>query len=283
MFRGQQEINAHPLRQRVLRTLRRLTGAVGVKTHEVHFVRVEGKLLKRIRFEKEGEAQAVEYALAAFGPSGDLPAFLRRDGREVWLEYVEGPPLDPAKHDGALLIIEFYSALYSGEVRRLDTAATPYPERLKDDLRWLESSSVLAASVTASIARHAASFEPSQLLLGFDFIDPVPKNFVIRDDRLVGVDAEALQTETLLGTGPAKALLRWLDIPGDEMLTRLRDSGGPDLSSQFAYANLCFRCSYARQKHLQRKSHLAPASIFESYLDDVPAPRRQPLVAHRAN
>lgn len=125
----------------------------------------------------------------------------------------------------------------------------------------------------------AASFEPATLLLGFDFIDPVPKNFVVRNDRLVGVDAEALRTETLLGTGPAKALLRWLRIPADELVMRLRTAGSPDLTSQFAYANLCFRCSYARQKYLQRKSHLAPASIFAAYLDEFPAAHPRSLVA----
>jgi hypothetical protein len=277
------ETNAHPLRQRLLRTLRRLKGAAGVKTHEVHFVRVDGTLLKRIRFEKDGDAVAVESALVDFGSSAGLPAVVRRDGRELWLEYVEGPGLDPGRHDGALLVTEFYATLYAGAVQTLRVDASPYPERLKDDLRWLVSSRVIAASAASAIARRAAAVEPRQVLLGFDFIDPVPKNFVIRGKRLVGVDVEAFRPNTLLGTGPAKALFRWLDMSGDEMTRRLRDCGTPDLSSQFEYAELCFRCSYARQKHLQRKAHLAPPSIFDPYLGDVADVRPRSLVAQSAS
>jgi hypothetical protein len=272
------ETNAHPLRQRLLRTLRRLKGAAGVKTHEVHFVRVDGTLLKRIRFEKDGDALAVESALFDFGASAGLPAVVRRDGRELWLEYVEGPGLDPAKHDGAFLLTQFYASLYAGSVRSLPVDASPYPERLKDDLHWLQAARVLSPSAAASIARRADAVEPGHVLVGFDFIDPVPKNFVIRGNRLVGVDVEAFRTDTLLGTGPAKALLRWLDMTGDEMTRRLRELGTPDLTSQFDYAELCFRCSYARQKHLQRKAHLAPPSIFDPYLGDVADVRPRSLV-----
>ena len=116
-----------------------------------------------------------------------------------------------------------------------------------------------------------------------DFVDPVPKNFVIRNDLLVGIDVEALKPDILLGTGPAKARLRWLDSTGDVLTRRLRDAGSPDLSSQFDYAELCFRCSYARQKVLQRKAHLAPASIFDVYLDGIAVAGPRTLVAQEVS
>lgn len=274
-MRGPRETNAHSLRQRTLRRLRRHMGAAGVKTHEVHFVRVDGTLLKRIRFETEDEAVGVEAALTGLGATASLPAIVRRDGRELWLEFIDGPALDPKRHDGFSLLLGFYAALYAGSVRRCAVDASPYPARLKDDLLWLESSRVLPASATASLARRAAALEPREVLLGVDFVDPVPKNFVVRNELLVGVDVEALKPDTLLGTGPAKARLRWLDSSGDLISRRLHEAGSPDLSSQFEYAELCFRCSYARQKVLQRKAHLAPASIFDVYLEGhaVSAPR----------
>jgi hypothetical protein len=282
-MRGSREINAHSLRQRTLRRLRRHMGAAGVKTHEVHFVRVAGDLLKRIRFETEGEAAGVEGSLLALGRSARLPAIVRRDGRELWLEYVDGPSLDPKKHDGLSLLPGFYASLYGAAVRRCPVDASPYPARLKDDLLWLESSRTLPASATASLARLAATLEPREILLGVDFVDPVPKNFVIRSGLLVGIDVEALKPDTLLGTGPAKARLRWLDATGEALTRRLHEAGTPDLSPQFDYAELCFRCSYARQKVLQRKAHLAPPSIFDLYLGDLATVGPRTLVAQRVS
>jgi hypothetical protein len=258
-------------------------GAAGVKTHEVHFVRVDGTLLKRIRFETEDEAVGVESSLLSLGQSAHVPAIVRRDGRELWLEYIDGPPLDPRKHDGLPLLLGFYSSLYAGAGRSCSVDASPYPARLKDDLLWLESSGMLPASATASLARRAAAVEPRQVLLGVDFIDPVPKNFVIRGERLFGIDVEALKPDTLLGTGPAKALLRWLDSTSDEMTSRLHLGGSPDLAAQFDYAELCFRCSYARQKVLQRKAHLAPPSMFDRYLSGFGTDVPRALVAQRVS
>ena len=282
-MRRTEEKNAHSLRQRTLRRLRRHLGAAGVKTHEVHFVRVDGELRKRVRFETEDESVGVEAALAGFGSSASLPAVIRRDGRELWLEYVDGPGLDPSKHDGLSLLLGFYASLYAGAVRSCRVDASPYPARLKDDLHWLESSGVLPVSATASLARRAAVLEPEQVLLGVDFVDPVPKNFVIRGGLLVGVDVEALKPDTLLGTGPAKAMLRWLNVTGDEMTRGLHQAGSPDITSQFEYAELCFRCSYARQKVMQRKAHLAPPSIFDRYLGGMEPAAPRALVAQRVS
>ena len=277
------EKNAHSLRQRTLRRLRRHLGAAGVKTHEVHFVRVDGELRKRVRFETEDESVGVADALESLGSSVSLPAVIRRDGRELWLEYVDGPALDPKKHDGLALLLGFYASLYGVAVRSCAVDASPYPARLKDDLHWLETSGVLPASATAALARRAATIEPRKVFLGVDFVDPVPKNFVIRGGLLVGVDVEALKPDTLLGTGPAKAMLRWLNVTGDAMTRGLHQAGSPDLSAQFEYAELCVRCSYARQKVVQRKAHLAPPSIFDRYLGGVEPAAPRALVAQQVS
>lgn len=253
------------MRQRALRRLRRLTGAVGVKSHEVHFVRTGDEIHKRVRFHHAGEAMAVEKALSRFGSFEGLPALVVRYGTEVWVEYVHGEMLDP-RSASLDLLPRFFAQLYQRGNRRLALAATTFPLRLKDDLAYLDRVGYLSRDVCRRLAERAEAIEPAEVWTGFEYIDPLPKNFVVRNGVLVGVDIEALQPEALLGIGPAKAFLRWYAYPVADFLSRLAEAGAPDISGQLEYAELCFRCTYAKQKTFQRKTHLAPPSSFDRFL-----------------
>lgn len=266
MFGKQQTVNAHPLGQRLLRQIRRFSGASSIKSHEVHFLQLEGHTRKRVRFQHATEAMSVERTLEEFGRNLAVPACIFRQGSELWLEYVHGPLLDPRLAGSPTLVVDFFAELYRRNCREVKLASTTFPSRLERDVRFLAEAGILSSAATHQLLQRAAALQPETAWVGFDYIDPLPKNFVVRDGSLVGVDVEALQPGRLLGTGPAKAFLRWLSVVPAEFLRSLREAGAPDLEQQFEYVDLCFRCAYAKQKSFQRKMHLAPASIFDRFL-----------------
>jgi hypothetical protein len=265
MFWRRQQMNAHPLKQRVLRRIRRFAGAAGVKTHEVHFLQHDGVTRKRVRFHDAAEATAVERILEEFGVSPAIPACIFRDGREIWLEYVDGPLLDP-RTDCRALMSKFFSEIYRAKCHQVEVAATAFPARVERDLRFLADERILSCAAARHLSRRAVALQPKTAWIGFDYIDPLPKNFVVRDGVLVGVDVEALQSGLMIGTGTAKAFLRWFSVPRSAFLESLSEAGVPDLHEQFEYVDLCFRSAYAKQKSFQRKRHLAPPSIFDRFL-----------------
>lgn len=257
--------NAHSLRQRTLRQLRRLTGAVGVKSHDVHFVRTGDEIHKRVRFRHAAEAMAVEKALAGFGSWEGFPALVVRYGNELWVEYVHGPMLEP-RATAPDLLPRFFAGLYRRGSRRVGLRSTTIPLRLEDDLAYLARTGYLSRDICRGLAARAREIEPAEVWTGFEYIDPLPKNFVVRGGALVGVDVEAILPDALLGIGPAKAFLRWYDGSPGDFLERLVAAGAPDISGQLEYAELCFLCTYAKQKTFQRKTHLAPPSSFHRFL-----------------
>jgi hypothetical protein len=264
-FGGRRRINAHSLRQRALRRLRRMSGAIGVKSHEVHFVRTGVGIHKRIRFLHASEAIAVERALVLLGKYAGVPALVVRYGTELWLEYVHGEVLDPLAA-GSDLLPHFFAELYRRGSRTIETASSGIPAQLREDIEFLQQTGYLEPAVCRRLLERAVELEPERVWLGFEYIDPLPKNFIVRDGMIVGVDVEALKPDTLLGVGPAKAFLRWYREPARDFLERLGRAGAPDISEQLEYAELCFRCTYAKQKAFQRKTHLAPPSSFDRFL-----------------
>lgn len=242
-----------------------MTGAVGVKSHEVHFVRTGEVLHKRIRFHHTSEAIAVEEALVALGRYGGVPSLVVRYGCDLWLEYVQGEVLDPHAA-GQELLPRFFGELYRRGCRMAAISTTGVPVRLRKDIEFLQRTGYLKPAVCRRLFEKADELEPEQVWLGFEYIDPLPKNFIVRDAMIVGIDVEALRPDTLLGVGPAKAFLRWYREPVADFLVRLGREGAPDISGQLEYADLYFRCMYAKEKTFQRKTHLAPPSSFERFL-----------------
>lgn len=266
MIRLRRERNAHSLRHRLKRGWRQLIGADDVKQHVVHFMRIGEQTYKRIRFQSVSEAAAVETILERFGPTPALPACVTRHGKHLWLEFVRGEIFDSAAGDAEALLGHFFAELYRRDCRRVSIADTPLPARLERDLRFLAESKFLPEATAMKLVQRGRELEPDGIWMGYDYIDPLPKNFVVRDGHLVGIDVEALQSNVPLGTGPAKAILRWSELTLPTFLERLREAGSPDLREQFEYVELCFFSAYAKQKSFQKKSHLAPPRIFERFL-----------------
>ena len=106
-----------------------------------------------------------------------------------------------------------------------------------------------------SLCDAARALEPPTLWVGFDYTDPVLKNFVLAppEPRLYAIDVESLESDQLVGTGIAKALVRWLDDPErEEILTRAA-APVPGMREAFPYVRLCFEAHYAVRMYLEQK------------------------------
>lgn len=244
--------HAVPLWQRLRRRWRSWRGAALGKTHVVHFVDIGEARYKRVVFAELETAQAVVAALQALGGTGCVPALARHQDCEVWVDYVPGPPPKPSDPTHQACLIDFFRRLYAVGGTLIDDPA-PFIARLHSDLDFLVEAGVLTRERGARLKELEQRLRPPSVRVGLDYIDPLAKNFVVADEGLVAIDIEALVSDAILGTGLAKARLRWPFDPCPAVCGRLADGGGPDLSVQLPWAELCFLCEYFRQKLLQGK------------------------------
>lgn len=268
MFQGRAR-NAHPLWYRLLRRLRRLRGSGAHKRHQVHFIRLGGLTCKRVIFAHASEAARVEQVLERFGPDPAMPRLYLRADNELVFEFVAGKPLSPEAEHASELLAAFFAQVNGRAGKLCNLDSTPYPARLAHNLNFLSDARLVNADIIAAVQARVAQLEPEDVLLGFDYLDALPKNLVVHDGALVGIDAEALQADCLLGLGLAKAQLRWLGQSSEALVEAVRRADGPDLSAQFDYARVWFLADYMKMKHYQGKTHLAPPELFSRWLDET--------------
>jgi hypothetical protein len=115
-----------------------------------------------------------------------------------------------------------------------------------------------------AIARERA---PAAVWVGYDCTDAILKNFVWeRGGRLRAVDVESLGADVLLGSGAAKASVRWLGDRRGDFLARLRELGSPDFESYFDFVELSFRAFWQKSSFLEKKRHFVDPAIFAPFL-----------------
>ncbi len=256
--------HALPFWQRLRRHWRAWRGAGLGKTHEVHFVWIGKTRLKRVRFADAQTAREIAHGLEQLAGDGCFPTLLMAQGRQLWVDFVPGqaPRLnDPADRDR---LVAFFVRLYA---RAPATASKPdaLSARLALDLDFLTRCGVLATERANRLLALERTLRPDRVWAGADYTDPVGKNFVIRDDVAVGIDIEALSSNSPLGTGLAKAWLRWPFDPAPEVFGRL-PADGPDLGQQWAWVRLCFLGDYFKQKVLQGKPGYIRLEAFDRLL-----------------
>lgn len=253
--------HALPLWERLRRRWRSLRGAGLNKTHVVHRVTIGEARLKRVRFADSERAGAAADALERLADSGCVPRLLMHQEAQLWVEYVPGRLANLADPADRERLLECFVRLYCAAP---STAMDPsrYTARLQRDLEFLNASGVLQPERVDQLQALELRLRPSQVLVGYDYIDPLGKNFVIQGDRAVAIDIEALTADSLLGTGLAKAALRWPFDPSAAVLAGLTAASGPMLQNQLSWVRLCFLGDYFKQKLLQGKpGHIQVAAF----------------------
>lgn len=251
---------ANPWWQRWLRRWRAWRGAGLAKTHQVDLIELDGRRQKRVIFDTAETARAVTAALKQAAVIQRFPALIFSRDCEVRVEFIPGPLARPGRDDDRLR--DFFLDLYRLPGDRVELARSGLLWQLESDLAHLVDQALIEATLSRRLLQQADQIAPPSLWLGHDYIDPVAKNFVIQSDRAIAIDIEALLAGQPLGTGLAKARLRWPGLEIEPLMVRLEAVGGPGLRGQYPLVELCFLAGYFRQKLIQRKPrHLKPEAL----------------------
>lgn len=258
--------NAHSWWRRLHTRLRALIGAA-VKTHRVHWVTIGGVRYKRVTFSHASEAMRVAHTLERVAPLSRLPAPVYQHERRVWFKFVEGEPLEASRPEHVEGVIGVFADLYRHVPRRVAVQDTLIHQRLLADLEFLREVGVLTPRLGAAMMNAAGELCPQYVRLGFEYIDPLPRNFIVARNGVWAIDVEALYADSLLGIGPAKARLRWLDIQTETLLEMLSRHGAPDLRAQLDYAALSQLAAYSKQEVFRGRRRSVRGEDFERLLE----------------
>ncbi len=245
--------HAHSPGRRLVDFLRGLfVGGVG-KSQRVYFVNVNGTRYKRVVFGDSALAAEAEAGLTACSSHVGLPTVILHHENELWVSFVEGRKVDPDSDTDRIALADFFAGLYRIAPRQVDLGQTAFHARLLTDLTFLSDAGILDAARSSALLARAEALKPSTIWLGYDYIDPVLKNFVINDDRLIAIDIESIGRDQPLGTVIAKSTLHWLEDGRDRFADLLIERGAPDFRAQLDYVHLCFLAGWTKRKLLTGK------------------------------
>lgn len=249
----------------------RLRSARGtaVKSHRVDVTTIAGRRYKRVTFKHASEAMRVAGNLERVAPLGRFPGLVHWHENSLWVQYLEGATLEPRRSAHSEGVVDFFAALYGFAPYRIQLDDTPIHQRLLADLGFLEDAALLPRSLVDSLLETAEARRPVDAWMGFDYLDPLARNFVAGGSGTMAIDVEALEADRLLGMGLAKARLRWLDVERSSLLEKLERGGAPDIATQIDYAALSFLAAYARQQFFRGRPRRINPGDFRRLLDTL--------------
>lgn len=262
---------AHSLARRSLYALRNwLVGGVG-KGQAVYFVDYRGQRYKRIVFGDSRQAELVVAALETVAAADAFPRLVLFHEREIWVEFVTGRKIDVSDASDIASLASFFAHLYGDAP--IAAASKDLHRRLQNDLWFLEHAEVLSTADVQVLQVAAQRLRPKQVLLGFDYTDPVAKNFIMAASGsggggggLKAIDVECLQTRQALGTGIAKAALHWSGFDQNRFLEQVVAAGAPDIRTQYPYVELCLIAGWTKRKLLTGKRRYVDSERFMKFI-----------------
>jgi hypothetical protein len=237
------------------------------RSQRVYEVRIGEARLKRIVFADSHHAAAVAARLQTFAGERIYPGLVLERERELWVEFIEGERVQGA--DDALIdaLAALLCVLMKRAPRRVPLRETPWLANLDLDLAFLARVGVLADERAQRIAAIARERAPAEVWIGYDCSDAILKNFVwTREGALRAVDVESLGADVLIGTGAAKASVRWLGDRRGDLLARLKELGAPDFESYFDFVELAFRAFWQKSSFLEKKRRFVDPAVFDRFL-----------------
>lgn len=237
------------------------------KSQQTHIVKVNGVRYKRLVLHDAYLAGRIERTLEAFGPTPRLPRLVTRFENELWLQFVPGEALTQADDFALAQVAAFYSEVYSRATRIVAERETALSQRLERDLAFLRETRIISDETWRDLLATARHIAPATVAVGFEYTDPVLKNFVRPETEgpLCAVDVECLVEDRPLGLGLAKASVYWLTAPQRERLLAELDPMLPQLRAQLPYVELCFLARWTKTKFLTGKRKLAQEQRFEAF------------------
>jgi hypothetical protein len=253
--------------KRVKYFLSRLFGTRLQKAKGIHFVKVNGHQFKRLILCDSFLASEIEQNLETFSGNGYFPPLVARYEHELWLEYVEGVPIRSVDEEFVLKIAEFYATVYGKSPILLNSIQSPFPNRLFQDLRFLRQINVLTQDSYRDLQSAAQDLIPEKVWVGHEYTDPVLKNFILRKEngQICVVDVDGLAGNQLLGTGVAKACVRWLGPYRSLFFSSLANQGAPDFQTYFSFVELYFLVKWMKRAFLEHDWKVIEPALFERF------------------
>jgi hypothetical protein len=257
----------HPLARRLRFRLLGWLSNRPPNSKRMYVVSIGSQRFKRIVFPDSHHAEIAAARLETFGPTGIYPALLLQRERELWVEWVEGDPLREVDRGVIAQLADLFAVLYGHHPRIASIEETPFAWALHRDLRFLRDVGVIAPAAHRALEEMAHKLTPKQVWIGYDCTDAILKNFV-RDSRgrVRAIDVESLGAEQLLGSGVAKAAVRWLGPLRTAFLAELRAREVPDFSAYFPFVEMCFVAFWQKSSFLEKKRRFVDPALFDRFL-----------------
>jgi hypothetical protein len=236
------------------------------RTQRVYVATVGGARFKRVVLPDSHQTAQVAANLREFAADRIYPDLIFAKERELWVDFVEGRRVERVDAQLVERMAELLAVLNKRDPRHVPIGETPFLHALHVDLRFLRQAEVLGAEAYRDLDAVAEATAPSSVWVGYDCTDAILKNFVLADDgRLVAVDVESLGADQLIGSGTAKACLRWLGEYRVAFLDRLRALGAPDFRAYLPFVELSFLAFWTKASLLEGKRRYVDAALFERF------------------
>lgn len=257
----------HSLGRRIGVRLRRHWLGRFVPEKRVRLIEIGSARFKRLTLPDAWTAAQLARSLERFRSQQRFPALIAQSGSELLLEWVDGSPIaEPLDEAACDQLADFFATLYAQGRQAVETRAAGFAHALRLDLAFLGQVGVLDGSALAELERAAEALAPEQVYLGYDYLDPIARNFVITPaGRLVAVDVEELMPGQLLGSGVAKAVLRTPGARRERLLTGIRSSAGLDLAPVMPFVELSFLAAWTKRALLKGRAKLVSPELFERF------------------
>jgi hypothetical protein len=267
-----------PFRQRAGRLVDGLLGRRWVKQQRVYLVEAGSLRLKRIEMLDSARAAIKEEMLVQLAAAEILPKVVARHHRDLWIEFIEGTAVDPRDprlpEDFAALL----TALYGSGATATAPRGIYAPEAIAQDLDLLRRAGCLTAGTAANATALLPSVVPSALWIGFDHTDLLVRNMLRRGDgRLCLIDVESVVSGEAVGTGFAKACVRWIGSARERYVEAVRRrSDTPPFLAYLPYLEIRFLAAWSKRSLLLGKETLVQPRLFDDWIArtrDAESPR----------
>ncbi len=238
------------------------------KRKSTHFVTINGGRFKRVQTADSTVAIEIEQNLLKFQSAEIFPKLATRYEREIWVEFVVGNRPRQISEELAFRLADFYAEVYRASPKMVDVQQTPFPARLRGDLTFLRRVGVLSEADFVGLIRASVALSPGRVWIGYDYTDPVLKNFVLREKSrgLCAVDVEGLLGNRLIGAGTVKASIRWLGKYKDIFYQRLVDVGTPNFRTYLPFVELYFLAEWTKRNIFEGKERKIDKRLFDRFL-----------------
>lgn len=264
------ETSLYPPLRGVRQLLLRLFSNRFVPRNRVRRIRLGTRDYKRVRLGDVWTANRVADGLRLFESTGSFPRLEAQFEDELLIEFVPGTHLAGFDAAAGPAVAAFFANLYRPTLQadaRRPLAETRFAGEARRDLRFLHDVGIVDAERRRALECALDALSPAEVYVGWDYTDSIPKNFVTRlDGTLVGIDAEALHPDVLLGTGIAKSLARGDADYRTSFFAAFAAESTLSLEPSLPFAELCFHLGWQKRLYLKGSKKRLEPEVLERFL-----------------